>query len=71
MPEPSAETLIRDRITTIEEEVATLQGKLDPVMRSRSAAVEATAAPYVGSHVRGRLECIIDQLRDLNSSLEV
>jgi ElaB/YqjD/DUF883 family membrane-anchored ribosome-binding protein len=68
-PDP---TLIRDRITTLEEEIGRLRDRLDTVLVSPApTATDAREAQTARSSVRGRLEVLIEQVRDTLARLEL
>jgi uncharacterized protein YceH (UPF0502 family) len=70
--QPGVDTLIRDRISSLEDEVASLRERLDTVLAPASpTAVEASTSRSGGSQVRGRLESLVEQLRDLQARLEL
>lgn len=66
------ETTIRDRITTLEEQIEKLRARLDTVLVPAPPTVAGTVAPTPAtSHVRERLESLIDQVSDLQQRLEI
>ncbi len=66
------ETTIRDRITTLEEQIEKLRARLETVLVPVPPTEAGTVAPQPAtSHVRGRLESLIDQVGDLHQRLEV
>jgi hypothetical protein len=66
-------TLIRDRLTALEESFENLSRRLETIcLPARVKTEEAASEPPIDkSHVRGRLERLIEQVSDLQQRLEL
>jgi hypothetical protein len=65
------ETTIRDRITTLEEQVSKLRERLETVLVPSPPTTAGVSPQPATSHVRGRLESLIDQVSDISGRLEL
>jgi hypothetical protein len=70
--QPADNTFIRDRLTTLEDEIVKLRDRLETALAPSPPSTETTAVKSSSrSHIAGRLESLIDNVRDLTARLEI
>lgn len=64
---------IQDRITTLEENIANMRQRLDPLMGLTPVPIstQGSTPPSTRSHIRGRLEALIEEVQDISARLEI